>query len=618
MKKSNLAKRGPQDVNQLSSQPDKVGWIRKFCGKGIFREIWKNRFVILRGDHLYISEKEVKDERKVQELFDLADYERSEELRKAKSRSKKNHSRFTLLRCKQPGNMVPNLVFLAVSPEEKESWVNALNTAIIKAKNRIFDEVTIEEDSVLVHPTRDRVKIPHARRLPTRGHLMAVASTSSDGMLTLDLVHEEDGSTPDDEEEGFWENNFRVDLDKRTTGRQRSGTDVSKLCVTTRDPRVPKTGSLPRGSELSWGRAHHLEAQSHTPQPGKRFSAQGRSRCASMDEVLSSRPVRGVLRPRPTDEPVQPVGQLQSLIAQKMQRAQELLEEMRLEELQHAKGIDSPYLKGIDSPRLHHLRGSESPHSRASGSPRSKNSDSPRLRVKDSPRLKGKDSPRMKGKKSRSKGTDSPHSKSDDSPNLRGKDSPRLRVTDSPRLRAADSSRFMETHSPSLKGSESPRLKNIGSPFSKSFDSSSLKDSVSPRIKDTDSPVLRGKDSLNIIGKNSQSLKSIGSTCPKGADSPHLKGANSPRLKGADSLRLKGNDSPHSKSAHSLISDCDLESRRAEAERLLQEAVSSWRQAKEVLEEVKELQTQSLNRRSEKKTMERPPTPPQDYRLGDQ
>uniref|UniRef100_A0AAZ3Q2M1 Uncharacterized protein n=1 Tax=Oncorhynchus tshawytscha TaxID=74940 RepID=A0AAZ3Q2M1_ONCTS len=583
MKKSNLAKRGPQDVNQLSSQPDKVGWIRKFCGKGIFREIWKNRFVILRGDHLYISEKEVKDERKVQELFDLADYERSEELRKAKSRSKKNHSRFTLLRCKQPGNMV-----------------------------------TIEEDSVLVHPTRDRVKIPHARRLPTRGHLMAVASTSSDGMLTLDLVHEEDGSTPDDEEEGFWENNFRVDLDKRTTGRQRSGTDVSKLCVTTRDPRVPKTGSLPRGSELSWGRAHHLEAQSHTPQPGKRFSAQGRSRCASMDEVLSSRPVRGVLRPRPTDEPVQPVGQLQSLIAQKMQRAQELLEEMRLEELQHAKGIDSPYLKGIDSPRLHHLRGSESPHSRASGSPRSKNSDSPRLRVKDSPRLKGKDSPRMKGKKSRSKGTDSPHSKSDDSPNLRGKDSPRLRVTDSPRLRAADSSRFMETHSPSLKGSESPRLKNIGSPFSKSFDSSSLKDSVSPRIKDTDSPVLRGKDSLNIIGKNSQSLKSIGSTCPKGADSPRLKGADSPRLKGADPLRLKGNDSPHSKSAHSLISDCDLESRRAEAERLLQEAVSSWRQAKEVLEEVKELQTQSLNRSSEKKTMERPPTPPQDYRLGDQ
>lgn len=36
---------------------------------------------------------------------------------------------------------VPNLVFLAVSPEEKESWINTLNVAIIKAKNRVLDEV---------------------------------------------------------------------------------------------------------------------------------------------------------------------------------------------------------------------------------------------------------------------------------------------------------------------------------------------------------------------------------------------------------------------------------------------------------------------------------------------
>lgn len=33
--------------------------MRKFCGKGIFREIWKNRYVVLKGDQLYISEKEV-------------------------------------------------------------------------------------------------------------------------------------------------------------------------------------------------------------------------------------------------------------------------------------------------------------------------------------------------------------------------------------------------------------------------------------------------------------------------------------------------------------------------------------------------------------------------------
>jgi hypothetical protein len=50
---------GPQDGNHQSAAPEKVGWVRKFCGKGIFREIWKNRYVVLKGDQLYISEKEV-------------------------------------------------------------------------------------------------------------------------------------------------------------------------------------------------------------------------------------------------------------------------------------------------------------------------------------------------------------------------------------------------------------------------------------------------------------------------------------------------------------------------------------------------------------------------------
>lgn len=49
---------------------------------------------------------QVKDERKAQEVFHLADYERCEELRKAGSRSKKNHSRFVLLRRKRPANTV--------------------------------------------------------------------------------------------------------------------------------------------------------------------------------------------------------------------------------------------------------------------------------------------------------------------------------------------------------------------------------------------------------------------------------------------------------------------------------------------------------------------------------
>lgn len=50
--------------------------------------------------------------------------------------------------------------------------------------------------------------------------------------------------------------------------------------------------------------------------------------------------------------------------------------------------------------------------------------------------------------------------------------------------------------------------------------------------------------------------------------------------------------------------DPDVASRRAEAERLLEEAVSSWKEAQEVLQEVKELQSQTL-RRQRRRTYEK-------------
>lgn len=93
-------------------------------------------------------------------------------------------------------------------------------------------------------------------------------------MLTLDLVAEEDGFCPDYDGDlrQSWENGFRVDLQmsgscgqvaalgsREVGGRQRSGTDVSKLRVTSKEPKV-KTGSLPRGSERSWDKQPHLEA----------------------------------------------------------------------------------------------------------------------------------------------------------------------------------------------------------------------------------------------------------------------------------------------------------------------------------------------------------------------
>ncbi|XP_045899841.1 pleckstrin homology domain-containing family O member 1b [Micropterus dolomieu] len=332
MKKNNSGKRGPQDAAQHHVQPDKVGWIRKFCGKGIFREIWKNRFVVLRGDQLFICEKEVKELGRADEVLDLSDYERCEEIRKNKSRSKKNHSKFRLQRCSTPGNTVPNLVFLAVSPEEKESWINVLNAAVTRAKNRILDEVIVD-DSQLSHLTRDRVKIPHNRRLPTRGHLLAVASTSSsDGMLTLDLIQEEEALSPQGAD-GC--DTFRVDVDKshkshlgQDCARSKTDGDLSARTAEASG----KSQSLPREVAVVW--EHTGPAQ--TPQGGKRLTTAEKNRCASMDEILTHSDSKAAknktLSCSPASTPsgtMAPVSQLQELISQKLEKTERLLREVR-------------------------------------------------------------------------------------------------------------------------------------------------------------------------------------------------------------------------------------------------------------------------------------------------
>ncbi|CAB1334720.1 unnamed protein product, partial [Coregonus sp. 'balchen'] len=318
----------------------------------------------------------VKDENKIQEVVDLTDYERSEELRKAKSRSKKNHSKFTLLRSRIPGNTVPNLVFLAVSPEEKESWINALNGAITRSKNSILDEVMVEDENLLSHLTRDRAKIPHTRRLPTRGHIMAVTSTStSDGMLTLDLIQEE--ASPSTDGQDTCDKSFRVNLDKSTQLdclRSKTEGAISSICLATPAEVTGKSQSLPRDTAVAWDDKQQLQSpmeKSCTPQPGKRLTSAEKSRCASMDEILSHSETRAT-KPRTslprsaTSAPLgnlPPISQLQDLIAQKLERTQELLTEVqgaKGEEVQGAKGeeVQGAKGKGKDSPGSKGSRGS--------------------------------------------------------------------------------------------------------------------------------------------------------------------------------------------------------------------------------------------------------------------
>ncbi|KAA0710382.1 Pleckstrin -like proteiny domain-containing family O member 1-A [Triplophysa tibetana] len=454
------------------------------------------------------SRKRMKNNGKTHEVFDLAKYEHSEELKKAKSHSKKNHSKFTLLRCAQPGNKSPNLVFLAVSPEEKESWINVLNTAITRAKNRVLDEVTIEEESLLVHPTRDRAKIPLGRRLPTRGHLMAVGSTTSDGMLTLDLVNEEDAGMLDDDQDD-WMKDHEVSLDKLAPARRRAGTDVSRPPSSITDAKM-NTGSLPRQSEFS----HSF--QSHTPPNKKNVLALCRNRCASMDDVLS----RGERKTTKNETLAQsPTDHLQDLIAQRLQRTQELLAEIQ-EQKPHRDIGSYPHLRGIASPRLRHLMGSDSPHSKGSSS-----HSSPHSRADLSP-VRGQDSPGSKGK-------ESPHGKS--------KDSPRFKTSIS-------KSNFR----------------------SKSIDSPDSKESSSPHMKCIDLTHIRGSDSPISTGSYSPHSKCTEPVFFRVSYSPHVKNINGTDL--------------------TLSEVLDCESRREAAERLLQEAISSWREAREILAEVKELQ----------------------------
>ncbi|XP_067831927.1 pleckstrin homology domain-containing family O member 1-like [Heptranchias perlo] len=329
MKKTLPSKRGTQEAGQPTSQPEKCGWIRKYCGRGIFREIWKNRYVILKTDQLYISEKEVKDEKKVPDKFDLMDYEKCEELRKSKSRSKKNHSKFTLVRNRQPGNTAPNLIFLAVSPEEKESWINVLSSALSRAKNRVLDEVTVDEESFLAHPTRDRAKIQHSRRPPTRGHLMAVASTStSDGMLTLDLIQEEDGGTCGE--------SFCMDLD-RCTNQLGAAHEASAKTSEKGDTAMEKERSSRKSSLRKKGDSRQRESAASldregtcSPEISKKLPFAELNKCAS-EEILSraGSAHRSVLRKGFEAQfgsmQQEQLGRVRELIALKLERTQQLL-----------------------------------------------------------------------------------------------------------------------------------------------------------------------------------------------------------------------------------------------------------------------------------------------------
>ncbi|NXO03946.1 PKHO2 protein, partial [Rhinopomastus cyanomelas] len=156
---------------------EKYGWIKKSSG-GLLG-LWKDRYIQLRKTQLVVFEDE--DEQKCIETVELESYDKCQELRALL----KKKNRFILIR--SPGKKVHDIKFQAPTLEEKESWIKALNEGINRGKNKIFDEVKVDESLSLDHVTRDRVKVSHGRRPPTRSHLKEAAKATSDGILRLDL-----------------------------------------------------------------------------------------------------------------------------------------------------------------------------------------------------------------------------------------------------------------------------------------------------------------------------------------------------------------------------------------------------------------------------------------------
>ncbi|XP_077084053.1 uncharacterized protein plekho2 [Siphateles boraxobius] len=165
----------PKEVKSVG----KAGWLKKSSGK--FLSSYKDRYIQL--DRTVIEVYENEELSTCLEKVDLENYVTCHEL---KSPFKKKH-RLVLIRSPKSGNKVQDVKLQAQNPEEKEAWIKALGEGINKAKNKMFDEVKVDESCSLEHVTRTRPKGNHGRRPPTRIHMKEVANISSDGILRLDL-----------------------------------------------------------------------------------------------------------------------------------------------------------------------------------------------------------------------------------------------------------------------------------------------------------------------------------------------------------------------------------------------------------------------------------------------
>lgn len=157
----------------------KAGWLKKSSGKILGS--YKDRYVHL--DRTEVAMYDSEDLKNCVERIDLENFDKCHELRSPFQKK----SRLILTRTQKSGSKVSNVKLQAQNEEEKEAWIKALNDGINRAKNKIFDEVKVDESLSLEHVTRTRPKGNRGRRPPTRIHMKEASNISPDGIMRLDL-----------------------------------------------------------------------------------------------------------------------------------------------------------------------------------------------------------------------------------------------------------------------------------------------------------------------------------------------------------------------------------------------------------------------------------------------
>ncbi|XP_028812436.1 pleckstrin homology domain-containing family O member 2 isoform X2 [Denticeps clupeoides] len=273
-----------------------AGWIKKSSGK--FLGTYKDRYIQLERTEVVVYENE--DLKICVERVDLENYDKCHELRS----TFKKKNRLVLIRAPNCGNKVHDVKLQAQNPEEKEAWIKAISDGINRAKNKIFDEVKVDESCSLQHATRDRPKGNRGRRPPTRIHMKEIANISSDGVLRLDL--EDDSNRPNGTHHVNAENTQKETMKPPmppTGGSNKEETDNGEPVPEKKVLKPP----MPPSQQTKPAVNVEQETQQEEPPESQTDIGMAQTSIGSQDDLSSNAPEKEMKPPTPPSKDKKPV-----------------------------------------------------------------------------------------------------------------------------------------------------------------------------------------------------------------------------------------------------------------------------------------------------------------------